>query len=202
MTRDEFDAPTLGLAWNFLRNPHAEDWSLAERPGFLRLHGSTVTLNDRDSPALICRRQTALACKASARLSFDPADWSISEEAGLTVFANDKNHCEIGIVPHDPTRQVIFRRTQNGAVTDVKYKGAGGGDIIFSVVARPLSYEFFYQSPDGDPISLGTAKTQDFSSEKVGGFTGVYFGMYATGNGHQSTVPADFDWFQYDVESK
>ena len=28
-------------------------------------------------------------------------------------------------------------------------------------------------------------------------FTGVYFGMYATGNGQKSTKSADFDWFEY-----
>jgi hypothetical protein len=25
-------------------------------------------------------------------------------------------------------------------------------------------------------------------------------GLYATGNGHPSTVPADFDWFEYAPE--
>jgi hypothetical protein len=33
--------------------------------------------------------------------------------------------------------------------------------------------------------------------EQTGGFTGVYVGLYAAGNGQQSTVPADFDWFEY-----
>jgi len=28
-------------------------------------------------------------------------------------------------------------------------------------------------------------------------FTGVFFGLYATGNGRQSAAPADFDWFEY-----
>ena len=71
-----------------------------------------------------------------------------------------------------------------------------------SVVARPLEYEFFYRSADGTPMSLGTAPTQDLSSEKIGGFTGVYFGMYATGNGKASTVPADFAWFDYEVDQR
>lgn len=32
----------------------------------------------------------------------------------------------------------------------------------------------------------------------AGGFTGVCIGMYATGNGQQSTSPAFFDWFNYE----
>jgi beta-xylosidase len=35
--------------------------------------------------------------------------------------------------------------------------------------------------------------------EQIGGFTDVYVGMYATGNGQRCTVPADFEWFDYRV---
>jgi len=31
----------------------------------------------------------------------------------------------------------------------------------------------------------------------AGGFTGVYFALYATGNGKASKSPAFFDWFDY-----
>jgi xylan 1,4-beta-xylosidase len=35
------------------------------------------------------------------------------------------------------------------------------------------------------------------STEVAQGFTGVYLGMYATGNGKLSAAPAFFDWFEY-----
>jgi len=35
------------------------------------------------------------------------------------------------------------------------------------------------------------------SSEVAGGFTGVYLGMFAEGNGKSKTSPAYFDWFEY-----
>jgi len=35
------------------------------------------------------------------------------------------------------------------------------------------------------------------SSETVGGFTEVYVGLYATGNGRACTANADYDWFEY-----
>ena len=38
------------------------------------------------------------------------------------------------------------------------------------------------------------------SSETVGGFTGVYVGLYATGNGKVCTADADYDWFEYDYD--
>jgi xylan 1,4-beta-xylosidase len=199
--RDDFKGDKLALVWNFVRNPHDGDWSLAERPGYLRLHGSAVSLSDKDSPALVCQRQTAPGCRASTRLTFEPA--SDNEEAGLTIRGNDANHFDVGITMHEGRRQVFFRPVLGGKVTEpVRYEDAPSGDVVFSIEARPLEYEFFYQSPDGSPQSLGTAKTQSLSSEKIGGFTGAFFGLYATGNGKASTAPADFDWFDYTIQER
>jgi alpha-N-arabinofuranosidase len=33
-------------------------------------------------------------------------------------------------------------------------------------------------------------------------FTGVVIGLYATGNGQANSVPADFDWFEYEPVNK
>lgn len=35
------------------------------------------------------------------------------------------------------------------------------------------------------------------SKEIAGVFTGVFFGMYATGNGKAANTPAHFDYFNY-----
>jgi xylan 1,4-beta-xylosidase len=194
--RDEFNPPALGLQWNFLRNPYAADYSLTERPGWLRLNGSAVTLNDQDSPALAGRRQTDLACRASTRLSFNPQHEN--EEAGLVVRGNEKNHYEIGITLKDGKRQVFFRKTLDGkTIEPVPYEEIGAGDVVLSVAASPLAYEFSCSPAKGAAKKLGTALTRDLSSETIGGFTGVFMGLYATGNGQKSTRPADFDWFEY-----
>jgi alpha-N-arabinofuranosidase len=199
--RDDFDGDTLALDWNFLRNPRDGDWSLTERPGYLRLHGSAVTLSDQDSPAFVGCRQTALACRASAQLEFEPT--RENEEAGLVVRGNDDNHFDLGITLRKGRRAVFFRRVLGGkTVEPVRYDNLPPGDVVLSVAARPLEYEFFYQTPNGSAVSLGTAATKALSSEKIGGFTGVYFGMYATGNGAKSTAPADFAWFDYHVEQR
>ena len=39
-TSDEFDSPELGLQWQWNHNPVAENWSLTERPGYLRLRAA------------------------------------------------------------------------------------------------------------------------------------------------------------------
>lgn len=199
--RDEFDGDQLGFDWNFLRNPRDGDWSLTERPGYLRLRGSKVTLSDQDSPAFVGRRQTAMACRAAAELEFEPA--MANEEAGLVVRGNDANHFDLGVTLNDGRRKVFLRRVLGGKVIEpVQYEELPAGPVVLSIVAEPLKYEFFYQVGDGQPKSLGTALPQDLASEKIGGFTGVYFGMYATGNGKASSMPADFAWFDYEIHQR
>ncbi|MDQ6420186.1 hypothetical protein RB620_12135 [Paenibacillus sp. LHD-117] len=47
------------------------------------------------------------------------------------------------------------------------------------------------------PVEFGAGECSYLSTEVVGGFTGVYIGMYATGNGTTCRAPAYFDYFEY-----
>jgi xylan 1,4-beta-xylosidase len=200
-SRDDFDEPSLGLAWNFLRNPHERDWSLTERPGSLRLKGSAVTLNDQDSPAFVGRRQTFLAGTVATQIDFDPQ--RDNEEAGLTIRGNDANHFDLGVTLRDGRRQVFFRKVLDGkTVEPIATADLPPGNVVLSVEARPLEYRFFYVPHGGTPVELAIAPTRELSTEKIGGFTGAYLGLYATGNGQRSTAPADFDWFEYRVDQR
>lgn len=195
--RDEFDDGELALQWNFLRNPYDRDYSLTERPGYLRLNGSPVTLDDRDSPAFVGRRQTYLHCRASAKLEFQPE--TENTEAGLTVRAYDGFHYDVGITLHNGKRKCFFRKVVRGkTVEPVRYADIPPGAVVLAVEASPLSYKFSCITTEGNKRIMGEGLTKNLSSEKIDlSFTGAYFGMYATGNGKRCTSPADFDWFEY-----
>ena len=204
--KDDFKSKTLALQWNHLRNPVESEYSLIERPGFLRLYGSDVNMSNQDSPAFVGRRQTDFNCVASTLVEFEPN--SENEEAGLVVRGNDRHHYDIAVALKDGKRQVLFRKVFKGKLVEpVQYTEIQNGPVVLTVEAAPLSYEFFCQSKGGKPVSLGTAPTKDLSVEAIGFdygmcFTGVYFGMYATGNGRKCTSPADFDWFEYRTVEK
>lgn len=198
--RDEFDGDKLGMSWMFLRNPRDTDWSLSERPGFLRLNGSAVTLSDQDSPAFVGRRQTGLAASAKTRLEFEPKHEN--EEAGITVRANDANHVDMGVTLCDGKKQLFLRKVLGGKLEGIEYFDAGPGAVVLSVAATPTEYTFNGGADKGDTGSLtrlGTIETKQLSTEKATGFLGAVLGLYATGNGKASTTPADFDWFEYRV---
>lgn len=140
------------------------------------------------------RRQTDLTCDISTRLAFAPK--KESEEAGLVLRGNDKNHFEIGVTLRDGQRQVFFRKILDGKVVEpVRFEKIDSGDVVLSIKASPLACEFFHSPPHGRAKSLGTAPTRDLSSESLTDekhfnyhFTGVFVGLYATGNGQANTV--------------
>lgn len=193
---DDFNSNRLQLEWNFLRNPRDEDWSLEERPGWLTLHGSDLTLNDIGSPAFVGRRQQHLRCSVSTLMSFDPVHEG--EEAGLTVYMNERFHYDIALTCGvEGRRQVILRR-RIGSLWKVELvEEFEGSDIILGLDAEPFQYSFFYSLPNGERKAFGSGECSLVSTEVAGGFTGVFFGLYATGNGKPCQSPASFDWFQY-----
>jgi len=193
--RDDFDSHTLGLCWNFLRNPYPEDWSLSARPGYLRLKGSAVTLDQEDSPAFVGRRQQHLDFCASAGLDFGPQ--SAHEEAGLTVLMNHRHHYEVFVTRQGDERRVRVRRRIGSLVGIVADVPAPAGNLVLSISADSSAYAFAVEDGAGNRQQLAEGETCYLSTEVAGGFTGVYIGMYATGNGTRAGAAADFDWFQY-----
>jgi xylan 1,4-beta-xylosidase len=193
--RDDFSGSVLDLHWNFIRNPYSRSWSLEERKGWLRLYGSSVSLHDTDSPAFVGRRQQHLDCSVGTLLDFRPQ--KADEEAGLVVIMDEKHHYEIAVVLHAGQRKVMVRRTIGSLSAVVAEESVQEGPILLKVTADSRNYHFAYGREGGMEKMLASGECKYLSSEVAGGFTGVYLGMYATGNGRDSSVPADFDWFEY-----
>jgi alpha-N-arabinofuranosidase len=193
--RDDFEHTTLNLYWNFIRNPHDEDWSLTEKPGYLRLKGSSVNFSEKKSPAFIGRRQSAFHIVASTKIDFTPT--AENEEAGLIVRANDKNHYDLLVTQREGEKVVMFRKYLKGQIAAIHYEEIPEGDIILCISATDKEYQLGIQKEGEASKFIGTASTKDISNEVVGGFTGVFIGMYASGNGKASVNPADFDWFDF-----
>lgn len=193
---ESFDALELPREWNFLRNPAAGSWSLAEKPGWLTLHGLATTLDELSPVAFAGRRQQHFDCRVTTRLMFAPG--REGEEAGLTVYMNERFHYEIALTRMNDSRTVILRRRIGTLWKVEKEEEYEGTEIILGVQADSANYGFYYASPGGEPVHFGSGECALLSTETAGGFTGVYFGLYATGNGKPSSAPAAFDWFRYE----
>lgn len=195
--RDDFDQPRFDINWNFLRNPVWENYSLSERPGFLRMTGSDITLNDIASPSMICRRQRSFDCRFSAAIEFSPLDES--HEAGLVVYANDRHHYEIFYTVRSHQPSIVVRRaigTLSAEVACVPYSPASfgsAGQIVLALQANSCQYQLGYLENERF-VEIARAETRYLATEVAGCFTGVFLGLYVTGK-HEPL--AYFDWCDY-----
>ena len=192
--RDDFDLPELRFCWNFLRNPYPEDWSLTARPGWLRLKGSSLTLDDQDSTAFLGRRQQHFEFQAETLLDFKPVG---QDEAGLAVRMNERHHAEIAVVRSGDKRRIITRVRLGAVVTANLGPVLPDGPVKLLILGDRELYHFAYSAGGAAVQEVGSVDCRFFASEVAGGHTGVYLGMYATGRGQCCTVPADFDYFDY-----
>jgi alpha-N-arabinofuranosidase len=197
--RDDFDADTLALPWNFRRNPTPGDWSLSERPGSLTLKCSPVTLSDVAPPSFVGRRQEHFHCRFTSSVEFAPL--TAFDEAGITVIMNEEYHYEVFLRLNDQgIRTVAVRRRVGDLVAIVAEEPIEDDIVVLSIDATPEQYRFGIETPNVGHKVLASGSTRYLSTEVAGGFTGVYLGMYATSNHHESTTCAYFDWAEYAFE--
>jgi xylan 1,4-beta-xylosidase len=193
--KEEFETASLSPAWNFYRHPAQGSWSLTERKGSLTLYGQACTLNDYESPAFVGRRQQHFNCEISTMMLFTPKEEG--EEAGLTVFMNENFHYEIAKTVKQGKSILLFRRRVGSlwkVEKEIEYDESTVGLIVN---ATETSFTFSYRKPTGEVEEMGSGETALLSTQVAGGFTGLYFSLYATGNGRVSKTPAHFDYFHY-----
>jgi alpha-N-arabinofuranosidase len=179
--RDTFDVPQLPFHWNFLRNPDINNYAFGD--GGLTLRHSPVTLNEADSPTFLGRRQQHHHCHAACRMELQ-ANGNEQVEAGLTAYMNHQHHYEIALRERG-REQIVFVRRSIGDLQKVAFETTvPAGPVDFIIETDDTHYHFSYQLPGEDPQPAVSGSARYLSSEVAGGFTGVYFGLYATSNGH------------------
>jgi alpha-N-arabinofuranosidase len=200
--RTGFDAP-LGPEWNYLRHPKPESYALDARPGSLTLRGESTSLDATASPTWVGRRQQHLSCRMATLLDFVPA--RDGEEAGISLYMNPDHRYEIGVRRAGGRRQVFVRQRIGPHLEAITASAPleGNEPVVLQVEATPEEYAFSFGiamsgRPQAATAPLGKGLARYLSSEVAGGFTGVYAGPYATGNGQPASAPAHFDWFDYE----
>jgi alpha-N-arabinofuranosidase len=194
---DDFDTTTLAPAWNMLRTPREEFFSLTDRPGHLRLRLRPETVTQARNPSFIGRRQQHMTFTAQIAMDFEPArDY---ECAGLVLIRGTDHQIRLVVTmtgtPGRKVVQAIVRR--RGADQVIAEAAVPPGRTFLAAEAVGPAYALRYARDPARWQTLTTADGQVLSPSAVGDFTGVYLGMYASAQGHPSASFADFDWFSY-----
>ena len=221
--RDDFDGP-LGLAWNYLRNPVRDSYSLTARPGWLTLRGTPVTLADAAgppfmSPTFVGRRQEHLRVRMATRIDFAPTQEA--QEAGMVLYREPHHRYELGVRKTGGHRQVFVRQTIGTSLSAITAtaKVPEEGPLLLQIDAAPEQYTLSWGIAPDKLAKLDSAVSRYLSSEVAAGFIGTYVGLYATTAAPAAidpsaaratkakpaapgatppAPPAAFDWFDYE----
>ncbi|EJD08129.1 uncharacterized protein FOMMEDRAFT_101564 [Fomitiporia mediterranea MF3/22] len=194
-------------------------------PNTLRIMGSAENITGNGgigTSTFISRRQDAVEFTAESTLEFAPdlSDSAVEgEEAGMTLFIQRMQHFDLGVIVERNTsdssrlQKFIQLRTIDAnasadGLSDV-YSQSGMLPLadnvetlrlrVQAVNASTYAFSFvelrnFTMTKESDWTTVGYGAAREVS----GGFTGTLVGMYATGNGHNSSTPAFFSDFSYD----
>ncbi len=193
--RDDFDGKSLGPAWSFVREPDSSRFDLRKRAGMLALRGSTVTLADTEvAPVFVGRRLEGKDFAATASLEFLPA--RANETAGLALRKSEREYYEFGIRRNGTAREVYILAVIGSVRSIIARERIPAGAVRLRVRGFPKYLRFSFAAATGEFIEIGGLETKPLNIETEP--DKVFIGLFASGNGIESTADAYVDWFEYD----
>jgi xylan 1,4-beta-xylosidase len=192
--RTDFDKPQLGLEWNYIQAPEDENFQLDSQKGTLTLLGSALQTGEKGNPAFVGRRLTDIQFSATTRLGFDPKNET--EEAGMTL-VNNGSHFDIVIQTKNGKRCLVVKLQFGQTIYESEKIALAPGTVDLKIEGTGPQFIFSYSQDDNEFVTVETADARFLSTQTVGWFTGLYVGLYATGNGTPANAPAVYDWFEY-----
>jgi xylan 1,4-beta-xylosidase len=196
---DNFDGTALGFSWNFIRTPRENFYSLADRPGFLRLRLRPEMLSKWENPSFVGRRQQHINFSAATAMEFVPKNEN--ESAGLVLLQNSDFQFRIEVLRPAKDNCVRLTKRHGGKEETLAEVPATNKRIYLKVEAIGQDYNFYVAFVAGDwKVLKEHVDGRTLSRTNAGGFVGTYIGLYASSNGAASKNVSDFDWFEYKGE--
>jgi beta-xylosidase len=209
-TTDEFDTAPIGLQWQWQANVNLSWYSLAVRPGWLRLFSqrpSPKYKNLWNVPSLMLQKLPAPAFGATVKL--DCSSLSVSERTGLVVFGLDYSsigvkRTERGLV----VEQVLCPKADKGTPEEtVAFAGIMNPEVFLRVEIQPENEKdvipkvlcsFSYSADGMTFLRLGKTFTA-----REGIWVGAKIGLFSMADSEvQQTGHTDFDWFRIERLTK
>ncbi|MCL2841031.1 MAG: glycoside hydrolase family 43 protein [Defluviitaleaceae bacterium] len=174
--------------WVYLRNPDENCYRFTDLG--LQLTGNAYNLSDIANPAFLGIRQRHLEQRAVFDFMFNPVD--CNEEAGISVFYKFDAHFDIFISRVDDKLCLSFRKVVGDIIHIENQMPIESDKITIIIHAEPLKYRMG-AIVNHQEIFLGQALTRHVSTEAHElGFTGVFYALYASGNGTKGKSSALF----------
>lgn len=202
--RDDFDGSQLNLNFQWLRSPWPDElFSLAARPGHLRLYGRE-SIGSTFRQSLVARRQQAFCYTAITAVEFHPEDFQ--QMAGLVCYYNSaKFHYlylsyDETLGKHLRVMSAVPDQVQTDAFTPPTPLSANGA-VELRVDVDFERLRFAFRAPKQPwtwmpEVFDASILSDEATAPGQPNFTGAFVGMCCQDGSGQGR-PADFDYFEY-----
>lgn len=187
---DDFEEEKLKPEWNFIRTPSEKWYELKDKSLFIQARG--INIADIGNPSFLGRRVQFANSHFTVALSLEKEK---DMEAGIVMFQNEKFFYKMVVQQvADSSFLVVSSAAENFLKAPIrKYKP--GKTIYLKIKAMESEVFCEYSLNNKTWIPLGLVLDgKKLSTKTAGGFTGVYYGLYA-----YSTLPsvARYDWCEH-----
>lgn len=201
---DEFNDSSLGLEWEFVRNPDYNNLSLnGERPSHLRIYTGDKPLSSISSKNTLLHRESEFKFTAETKLDFIPQEDCC---AGITCYYSTSTYIRFNISMHKSSTVIeLVSNRGNGEMVEVCQNIKLNGPVYLKVKTDGQKREFMYSTDGNEYIAAGTVEPCTFlCDEGVPGdrkrHTGTLTGIFANNGNTGKRIYADFDWFKMKFE--
>lgn len=190
---DDFDSTNLDVNWCHTWLIDRIFYELDSRPGWLKINGLPDCMNPDQCSPLVCRRQTHFRFTAMAKMEFHPV--ADDDEAGLTVFNDERRHYEIGLKRHAGKTVVFVRKTIADISSEAVVADYDCPVIYLGITGDCDQYMLQFGNTPETMATGGTGSTMLLSHRY--NWSGNMLGPYCVSHQH---TPAYFDWIDYKGE--
>lgn len=194
---DYFAKPKLGFWWNFLRFSNDDSYIINTSRNTLSLKCLKTNINSTEKQSFLGMRQRHFNCTFETILEFFPQN---KECAGVCVRMNEAHYYLITLSQNNNNKVLTFTRRIGSLIVDENQVNINCSNIKLTIKANSDIYSFYYATGNEKKAKIiGEGETRYLSTEVAKGFTGVYFGLYASSNGIKSENLAEFSKVKYIV---
>ncbi|KAL4758217.1 concanavalin A-like lectin/glucanase domain-containing protein [Aspergillus foveolatus] len=153
----------LDIGCYTIRTPYKQEYSLHERPGYLRIWGNAYNLTQVTTPTTYLQKQVSLSAVWSTSLEFYP-DNSSTTESGVVLWLSEASHQVIGVRQCDDElgiaaslRELLQAQGTNNTQVETSFGAPATGPVRLYIRAEPTQYTLQYCLDEGKTIKNATS---------------------------------------------
>lgn len=181
----------LAKFWQWNHNPDPANWSLTQRPGFLRLTTGTLSTSILNTKNTLTQR--TFGPRSTGIIAMETEGMKDGDYAGLAAFQDKYGF--VGVKKSGASTSIVMVNASSGAMTEVANVPITQNRVYFKVLCdftNQTDKAYFYYSLDGTQWStIGNTLQMSYTLPHFMGYRFALF-HYAT---RQTGGFTDFDYF-------